>query len=63
MQLAVVLAIVVVMDYFRWKPLHIYVTITLILSIFGILSIELFVTFADTQYMSAAMVAILHILF
>ena len=63
MQLAVVLAIVVVMDYFRWKPLHIYVTITLILSIFGILSIELFVTFADTQYMSAAIVAILLVLF
>ena len=63
MQLAVVLAIVVVMNYFLRKPPHIYVTVTLILSILGILSIELFVTFADTQYMPAAIIAILLILF
>lgn len=63
MQLTVVLGIVVVMDYFRRKPPHIYVTITLILSILGILSIELFVTFADTQYMPAAIIAILLVMF
>lgn len=63
MQVVVVLEIVIIIDYFRRKPPHIYVTITLILSILGILSIELFVTFADTQYMPAAIVAILLVLF
>lgn len=42
---------------------NIYITISAILSVLGILSIELFVTFADTQYMPAAIIAILLVMF
>lgn len=52
-----------IITIFKRNTHNIYLTISIILSILGILSIEMFVTFADTQYMPAAIIAILLVMF
>ena len=62
-QVIITMLITKIIDFYRKNAPRIYTTIILIVCSLGLFSIILFVTFADTQYMPAAIVAILLILF
>jgi len=62
-QVIITMLITRIIDFYRNNAPQIYTTIILIVSSLGLFSIILFVTFADTQYMPAAIIAILLVMF
>lgn len=62
-QVIITMLITRIIDFYRNNAPQIYTTIILIVSSLGLFSIILFVTFADTQYMPTAIIAILLVMF
>lgn len=62
-QVIITMLITRIIDFYRKNAPRIYTTIILIVCSLGLFSIILFVTFADTQYMPAAIIAILLVMF